>query len=182
MLHIKNSTRRKGFTLIELLIVILIVGMVYMLGFSDIEMGEKHTQALTPLNLKSVITTSESFQGQVSLLCTNKCTKCYLRRSIASPYADYESGINLTGIKAYTIDNNDALVPIEYERYKDQKICLKIDFYPNGSSTQIILEDTQGSYFLPSYFDDATGFDSIEDAKEHWLTYAELVSNNGAFY
>ena len=63
--------------------------------------------------------------------------------------------IDLTGIKAYTIDSSDSLRQLEYERYDDKRICLVMDFYNNGSSTQIILEDAKGTYFLPAFFGDA---------------------------
>lgn len=179
---IKAKIRRKGFTLIELLIVILIVGIVYALGFSDIEVGSSEPKALSPLNLKSTLISQENYSGQLSLLCINNCKSCLLRSSLGADYMDYESGIDLSNIKAYTIDNADSLVRIEYERYKDEAICLKMDFYPNGSSTQLILENEQGAYFLPTYFSEPKVFESVEDAKDHWLENASLVSDNGEFY
>ena len=182
MSYTKRHNLRKGFTLIELLIVILIVSMVYFLGFSDIEMTKKQPKALSPLSLKSTIVDSKSFKGHLTLLCVDNCKTCLLRNDISSSYRPYNNGIDLTNIKAYTIDNSDSLVRIEYERYDDKKICLKMDFYPNGSSTQIILENEQGSYFLPAYFEDPQEFPSPEDAKDYWLSNTKLVSDNGAFH
>lgn len=178
----KPNTRRKGFTLIELLIVILIVGIVYALGFSEIEIDKPQPKALSPLNLKSVLTSEENFKGHLSLLCINECKSCFLRRSLSDNYTDYDSGIDLSQIKAYTIDHNDNLVRIEYERYKDEPICLKMEFYPNGSSTQIILQDEKSAYFLPSYFDEPSQFTDKEEAKNYWLENARLVADNGEFY
>ncbi len=57
-----------------------------------------------------------------------------------------------------------------------------LDFYKNGSSTQIILENTEGSYFLPSFFETALHFDSPEDAKEYWVNKSHSLSDAGAFY
>jgi prepilin-type N-terminal cleavage/methylation domain-containing protein len=178
----KVNTRRKGFTLIELLIVILIVGIVYALGFSDIDMDTPQAKALSPLNLKSVLTSEENFKGQLSLLCINDCKSCFLRRSLSGDYTEYDSGIDLSQIKAYTINHNDNLIRIQYERYKDEPICLKMDFYPNGSSTQIILQDAENAYLLPSYFDEPMKFTDREEAKNHWLENARLVADNGEFY
>ena len=173
---------QRGFTLIELLIVILIVSMVYFLGFSEVEMGNSKPKALTPLNLKKSIVSSELFKGHTTLLCLDKCKQCLLRSDISSPYAPYTSTIDLSDIKAYTLDESDNLAQIQYERYKDKKICLKMDFYPNGSSTQIILENSKGTYFLPAYFDDPKAFGSPEEAKEYWLKNAHLVNDRGDFY
>jgi len=182
MFYTKANKRRKGFTLIELLIVILIVGIVYALGFSKIEIDKVEPKALTPLNLKSVLLNSRLFNTQATFLCINHCKSCLLRKSINEEYQDYESGINLQDIKAYTLDNSDSLVRIQYERYKDEPICLKIDFYPNGSSTQLILENEQGTYFLPSYFEEPQKFDSVEDAKDYWLDNTKIATDSGDFY
>jgi hypothetical protein len=156
--------------------------MVYFLGFSDIEMTKKQPKALSPLNLKSTLISSGKFKKHLTLLCINKCKTCLLRTNISSAYQPYDNTIDLAGIKAYTIDTSDSLVRIEYERYNDKPICLKMDFYPNGSSTKIILENEQGAYFLPAYFEEPKMFDSPEDAKDYWLENTQLVSDNGAFH
>jgi prepilin-type N-terminal cleavage/methylation domain-containing protein len=182
MIQTRHNKRRKGFTLIELLIVILIVSMVYMLGFSPIENESTQAKALSPLNLKSTLLSNEGIAEQLTLLCVDKCKTCLLRQGLLSPYQAYESAIDLSDIKSYTVDASDSLVKIEYERYKDKPICLKMDFYPNGSSTQIILKNKKGSYFLPTFFDEPKQFSSVEDAKEYWLNNAQLVSNDGEFY
>ena len=182
MLTCKISPHKKGFTLVELLIVVLLVSLIYFLGFSNIKLAKKEPKALSPLNLKETITSSKNFTGQMTLLCVNKCKTCLLRRDISSAYQPYSNGIDLTNIKAYTIDARNTLVQIEYERYDDKKVCLKMDFYPNGSSTQIILENEKGAYFLPTYFEKAKKFASVEDAKEYWLENTQLVSDSGEFY
>ena len=41
MSYVKRYEGRKGFSLIELLIVILLVSIVYFLGFEGVEMGKK---------------------------------------------------------------------------------------------------------------------------------------------
>lgn len=182
MPNIKRHKIHKGFTLIELLIVILLVSIVYFVGFSNVEMTKKKPKALTPLNLKKTIVNSEWFGGHLTLLCVDECKTCLLRKDISSAYQPYNNAIDLTNIKAYTIDSSDSLVRIEYERYNDKKICLKMDFYPNGSSTKIILENKEGTYYLPAYFDEPKRFSSPEDAEEYWLNNAKLVSDRGAYY
>lgn len=182
MSSLQRYTIHKGFSLIELLIVILIISIVYFLGFEGIEIGKKKPKPLTPLNLKSTIVSSEFFGEQATLLCINKCRNCYLRSDISSGFEEYTSPIDLSNIKAYTLDKDDALTPIEYERYQDKKICLIMDFYSNGSSTQIILEDDQKSYFLPAFFGEPKAFSSPQEAKEHWLRNSTSVADSGDFY
>jgi len=166
----------------ELLIVIFIISLVYYLGFSGVELGKQKPKALTPMNLKENIVNSDLFSSHATLMCINKCKQCYLRKNISSSFEAYENKIDLTGIKAYTIDNTDSLISIEYERYNDEQICLVMDFYANGSSTQIILENDENTYFLPAFFAEAKKFASPEDAKDYWLEKSRLVSNSGDFY
>ncbi|MBD3790404.1 MAG: prepilin-type N-terminal cleavage/methylation domain-containing protein [Campylobacterales bacterium] len=171
---------RRGFTLVELLLVIFIISLVYYFGFSQIEYTKPKPQALTPLNLKSVLTASNS--GNMTLICTDECKKCYLKKELYSKFEPYENGIDLTGTKAYTINRSNDLEELEYGRYDDEKICLAIDFYANGSSTPIILEQKEKAYFLPSYFGEPLEVDSVEKAQDIWLENSKLVSNSGDFY
>ena len=182
MFCLMRYTMRQGFSLIELLIVILIVSMVYFLGFEGVEIGKPKPKALTPLTLKSTITSSELFEGEGTLLCINQCRSCYVRKDISSAFEEYTGPIDLGELQAYTLDRFDTLTQIEYGRYQDQKICLIMDFYTNGSSTQMILEDEKGAYFLPAFFGEPQRFFSVEDAKEHWLKNTRVMSDSGAFY
>ena len=182
MLKKKIVNMHKGFSFIELLIVIIIISIVYFLGFSGIDNTPTKPKALTPLNLKSTILKSELFQGEAMLLCIDECNTCYIRKNINAPFEAYEQSINLKNITAYTLDSQDSLQTIEYGRYEDEKICLMLKFYANGSSTQIILENKEAVYFLPAFFDEAQQVDSLEEAKALWLKNAKLISNSGDFY
>ena len=182
MLKKKIGKTHKGFSLIELLIVIIIISLVYFLGFSGIDNTTAKPKALTPLNLKSSLLKSELFQGEATLLCINKCRSCYMRKDIHSPFEAYEHGIDLKNLEAYTLDARDSLQRMEYGRYQDKKICLILNFYANGSSTQIILENKEAVYFLPAFFEEPKKVDSLNEAKEFWLQNSQLVSNSGDFY
>jgi prepilin-type N-terminal cleavage/methylation domain-containing protein len=182
MTHLTRYEVRKGFSLLELLIVILLVSIVYFLGFEGMEIGKTKPKALSPLNLKTNILSSEHFTGKGTLLCVDGCRTCYFREGISSDFKAYESPIDLTDIEVYTIDRQESLFQLEYGRFDDQKICLIMDFYRNGSSTQLILKNDEGSYFLPSFFGEPERFATLQEAKEHWLKNTALVSDRGAFY
>jgi len=178
----RPGTIQRGFSLIELLIVIIIISLVYFLGFSGIESSEAKAKALTPLNLKTSITKSELFTGKGTLLCINNAKNCYFREDISAPYEAYEQALDLKDIEAYTLDSRDALVKIDFGRYQDEKISLVLHFYPNGSSTQIILKQKDDIYFLPAFFGQTQKVDSLTDAKELWLRYHQKVASSGDFY
>ncbi len=182
MIPRKRQHWHKGFSLIELLIVVVIIGLVYAMGFSNFQIRKSTPKALTPLNLKETIIKSEFFSGHATLICVDKCKKCYLRQGISSTFEAYSNKIDLTNIKAYTLDERESLRELEYERYDDQKICLVMDFYNNGSSTQIILKDEESAYFLPAFFGEAKKFDSAADARTYWLEQSHSVSRSGNIY
>jgi hypothetical protein len=115
-------------------------------------------------------------------LCINKCTTCYIRHGIDDTFTLYDAEIDLEDTAAYTLDASDSLSRVEYGRYDDEEICLKMDFYPNGSSTKVILENPDGIYYLPSFFGKPQQVDTIEDAKQLWQKNTTLVSNIGDFY
>lgn len=178
----KRFDLRRGFSLIELLIVIFLISLIYFLGFQGVEFDKPKPKALTPLNLKSTLLQNPKFQGKGTFMCINECQKCYWRSDIQAPFEPYESPIALLPLEVYTLDEENALRKIEYERYQDQKVCLLINFYANGSSTPLILEDEKGSYFLPAFFEEPMRFESSDDAKEYWVKKSNLVSHEGDFY
>lgn len=115
-------------------------------------------------------------------MCIDKCQTCYLRAELSAPFEVYDHAIDLSNTKAYALDERGSLVDIEYGRYDDKKICLIMDFYDNGSSTQIILENEKGSYFLPAFFGEPVRFASLDEAKEYWLSNSDSISDSGDFY
>jgi len=177
-----SANVRSAFSLLELLIVIVIVSIVYFLGFNGVEKSENRPKALTPLNLKSTIQNSKLFTGEATLICINQCQNCYLRENITSPFEKYENKIDLKGIKVYTLDSEETLLKLEDKRYQDNKICLEMNFYKNGSSTQLILEDKKGVYFLPAFFGEAQKVDSLSEAKALWLKHSKRIAHSGDFY
>ena len=177
-----SSSARSAFTLLELLVVIVIVSIVYFLGFNGVEKSENKPKALTALNLKTTIQNAGLFSGEGTLLCVNECKSCYLRTDISSPFEAYENNIDLAGTKAYTLDAQESLLLLEGGRYQDKKICLEMHFYRNGSSTQMILENRRGIYFLPAFFGEPQKVDSLEEARELWLKNSRLAAGSGDFY
>ena len=176
------SSARSAFSLLELLVTIVIVSIVYFLGFNGIEKEKKTPQTLTALNLKTTIENSAFFTGSGTFLCVNHCKSCYFRNNINTPFKAYENKIDLSGTKTYTLDSQESLLQQEEGRYRDNKICLVMNFYKNGSSTQLILENRHGIYFLPAFFGEPQKVDSLDEARELWLKDNRLAAGSGDFY
>ncbi len=173
---------RRGFTLIELIIVIFLILLVYMIVFSYFTTEEKKPQALSPLTLKNSLKEAGLLNDHTTLLCTDQCTRCYLRNGTQSPFKKYEGELNLQDTEVYTLDDREDLQLLEYGRYRDRKICLRLDFYPNGSSTKAILKTPQGVYLLPAFFGEPIEFQTIEEAKEYWLKDTRIAKDEGEYY
>ena len=173
---------RKGFTLLELMIVIFLIVMIYALVFSYFSKEEKRPEALTPLTIKSALFDAGMISGHTTFLCADECRRCYLRQGIQNRFETYENGVDLQHTELYLLDADRELSQVEYGRYDDKKICLKLDFYPNGSSTKAVLKTPEGIFYLPAYFGKPQKVDSLEEAKELWLKDTKLVSNTGDFY
>lgn len=180
MLH--TIKLRQGFTLIELLVVILLVSLIYFLGLSGMEKMAAKPDPLTPLTLKSTLLKSDAIEKHTVLMCINDCQTCYLKHAKDGSFKRYKNTIDLRGVEAYTLDSRNNPAAVEYGRYKDDKICLLMDFYPNGSSTQIILKQKDKAYFLPAFFGEPQEVKTIEEAKDLWLKNSTLLSDSGDFY
>ncbi|MDD2451649.1 prepilin-type N-terminal cleavage/methylation domain-containing protein [Sulfurovum sp.] len=173
---------RKGFTLLELMIVVFLIVMIYALVFTYFSNEEKKPEALTPLTLKSTLSDAGMLNGHTTLLCTDECRRCYLRQGILGSFEPYENGVDLQQAELYLLDADRELSLAEYGRYKDKKISLKLDFYPNGSSTKAVLKTPGGIFYLPAYFGKPQKVDSLDEAKELWMKDTELISKTGDFY
>jgi len=177
-----RDTMQKAFSLMELLLVIFIISLVYFLGFSSVEQRKEKTLSFSPLTIKETIVQSPLFPGKGTFMCTNQCTSCYFQKDISTPFQRYEGNVDLPRIKVYTVDRDHNLKRVEYGRYHDEKVCLLIDFFRNGSSTQLILETEKGIYFLPSYFGKPQEAESLEAARELWLAHIHDLDHRGDYY
>jgi len=173
---------RKGFSLLELLLVIFIVSLVYFLGFEGFEKPKPSTTLLTPKNLKSVLAKSELFTQEGTFLCTNQCSTCYYRGTSDERFKPYEGKMALKGTESYFFNTEKQLQKMDYGRFRDQKICLLMQFYPNGSATQIILKQGKHIYLLPSYLGEPRTFGSLDEARDFLVKNIERLSQNGDFY
>jgi len=170
----------KGFSLIELLLVIFIVSLVYFLGFSTVQKTKEATKALSPETFKSVIRQNGIKEG--TLICTKQCSKCYFRKDINTPFEPYSGKLDLKGMKVYTLDAQNMLTKEEPGQYQHEKICLHVHFYPNGSSTPLVVKKDEKIYFLPSFFGEPQEATSLEEAKRLWLKDAEKLRSSGVIY
>ena len=177
-----HSTRRSGFSLLELIVVVMIVSLVGFLVFSSAIKEQKKRDVLDPSTLQKTFRKSFQGQGDVELFCINKCKQCYVMQDFK--IMDYDGGIDFgKDVEVHLLDNNNHLIEMdELGRIKDKKICLRYHLYPNGSTTQMIITNNQGVYYLPSYFGNAKKVNDIEEAKELWIKDEYNLRDSGSYY
>ncbi len=177
-----QTTRRSGFSLLELIVVVMIVSLVGFLVFSSAIKTQKKKEVLDPTTLQKTFRNSFQGQGDVELFCINKCKECYVIKD--REITAYDGGIDFgKDVEVHLLDKDNHLVQIEEQgRIKDKKICLRYHLYPNGSTTEMIITNNQGIFYLPSYFGEAKKVTDIEEAKALWIKDKYNLRDIGLYY
>jgi len=177
-----NRTTRSGFSLLELIVVVLIVSLIGFLVFSSAIKQQKKTEDLSPSTLPKTFRNSFKGQGDVELFCIKKCTECFVMQG--EQITPYDGGIKFgKNVEIHTLDNDDHFVHRdELGRLKDEKISFRFHLYPNGSTTQMVVVNDQGIYFLPSYFGKAQKVEDMDEAKELWIKSKYDLKDSSSFY
>jgi prepilin-type N-terminal cleavage/methylation domain-containing protein len=180
--NINLYASHKGFSLLELIVVVMIVSLIGFLVFSSAVTQQQKTKVLDPTTLPSTFRDSFKGQGDVELFCIKKCEECYVVQG--GNISPYDGGIDFgKDVEIHLLDDDNRFVEIDdLGRIKDKKVCLRYHLYPNGSTTQMVIVNKNGIYFLPSYFGKATKVEDMEEAKELWVKEDYSLRDSGSFY
>lgn len=172
----------KGFSLLELIVVVLIVSLIGFLVFSTAVKQQQKVKVLDPTTLPTTLRESFKGQGDVELFCIKKCEECYVVQG--GNISPYDGGIDFgEDLEIHFLDNDNRFFQIDdLGRMKDKKVCLRYHLYANGSTTQMVVVNKKGIYFLPSYFGQAVKVDDMEEAKELWIKEDYSLKDSGSFY
>ncbi len=172
--------RRQAFSLLELMIVILIMSFSYMLVFSSMRHEQSKPKALNMKNLKENLARQGLLYSNAELFCLDRCKQCYLYKD--GETIEYEEDLALGDLTVYQIDGDDKLTKIDFGRYQDHPVCLRFSLYRNGSSSQLVVENKTGIYYLPALFAKVVKTDSLEEAEKLWLKNTHILADSGEFY
>lgn len=182
-MHPKISLKsHRGFTLIELIIVILIISLMGFMVFSTMVKQEKEISEITPLSLKMDLQKKFGKNEELEFFCISKSTDCYVAKG--SEIIPYKGVLHLgKEIEIYKVNRKNRLEQIEeFGRIKDNKITFRYTLYSNGSGTQMIVANTKGVYFLPSFFGKAKKVENLDEAKELWIKEDFDLTDKGNYY
>ena len=172
----------KAFTLLELIVVVFIISIVGSIMFSSAINEERKTEDLNPSTLPKTFKNAFKDQGDVELFCVKKCTECYVMKN--GQISPYDGGIKFgKNVEIHTLDQDDHFVhQDELGRLKDEKISFRFHLYPNGSTTQMVISNDQGIYFLPSFFGKAKKVEDMDEAKDLWIKSKYDLKDSSSFY
>ena len=172
----------KAFTLLELIVVVFIISIVGSIMFSSAINEERKTEDLNPSTLPKTFKDAFKGQGDVELFCVKKCTECYVMKN--GQISPYDGGIKFgKNVEIHTLDQDVHFVhQDELGRLKDEKISFRFHLYPNGSTTQMVISNDQGIYFLPSFFGKAKKVEDMDEAKDLWIKSKYDLKDSSSFY
>ncbi|MDR3178109.1 MAG: hypothetical protein LBT96_03900, partial [Campylobacteraceae bacterium] len=159
------SRVRSAFTLFELLLVLLLIVISYGLfaqNFSATSMEDESVK-LEKLNLYLAEVGGDG--NLISLRCIDDCSECRLLIN----NEDTNSTLNIfekdSNVNAYSFDGK-RLEKVTFDdyyisEYKRERVCFRLDVYPNGSSDKLVLEYKKKAYLFENYMEDGKVFDSV---------------------
>ncbi len=173
----------RAFTLLELIVVIFIITLVGAMVFSSAMNKEKKEKKVLDIStLPSSLRDSFKHQGDVELFCIQKCQECFTIQN--GQITSYDNGVKFgKEVKLYKLDEDNHFVQLdELGRFKDKKLCLRYHLYPNGSTTQLVIQNSDGIFYLPSFFGEAKKVEDMDEAKALWIKESYSLRDSGAFY
>lgn len=153
---------KKAFTLIELAIVIVLVSVVYILGFSNLSFFAKQKE-IKLQNLKSYLQ-KQDFSKNLNLVCLDEDSELcliyeddVLTKQIKNPFGKIYS--------VYTLDNERKRVDFRDIKLKEsfKRVVLNIYFDKQGKQSNYIIETQEEVFISNSLKEQFLKYDSIGD-------------------
>ena len=172
-----SDRERSAFTLLELLIVILLLSMMATLivGVFSRDKGEKNSQGI--LQIREWIHPLPAEGAQ--LVCIDACSRCFLQTGGGKME---KTSFSLPPLQAYTVGEYSQAERLDFGRYRDQPVCLRFRYRPNGSTSRMILESEGRFYYVPAYFGRVESFSSLAEAVSRWQDGARILRSRWGFY
>ena len=160
----------------------MIISLVSFLVFSEAVQKTKTPSKLDPLTLRSTLKEQFSYGEDVEFFCIQDSKDCYIAKG--SDILPFKGAVDFgSNLEVYTIDYNNQLVQIEdFGRIKDQQITLRYTLYANGSTTELILSNDNGVYYLPSYFGETQEVEDLESARKLWIKDEYNLKDSGNYF
>ena len=163
-----------AFTLIEMVVVVILIGVIYSLLLFH-KKPQKRDFLVNATTIYRAILYPFWNHSHVMLVCEDRCEKCFVYDDDFKVLKkDFDIGFDKNHPpKLYIFSKNSDIInyePVQLNPKREgHKVCFRYDLYSNKSSTELFVEDSNGTVtYLPPYFDRSKNFASIEDAKSYF--------------
>lgn len=162
---------KKAFTLIELLIVVVIIGVVYGLVIGSMKKINNKESHLDFESLPSFLQLSYQ-RNHVAFICIDNCRECAL----------YVDGKKVKKIESFLKDEQtlrfwhyDANIGAQELRFaslfdeddREFDVCFKYEIFPDGSSSEMMVETKKWTYDYRGTLHRVDRFSSLSAAEEY---------------
>ena len=161
---------KKAFSLIELMIVIVIIGVIYTLVITKLQVYQKQEEKLSLKTLKPFLAKiAKEYGGEARLVCLDECKSCGV-------YVDGEKAASMDGfidkdIEVYSYDYLQGMIqkdPAVFFNKEDvqEDVCFSFKVDKNKVSDQVIIVYKDKAYDYSNYFSDVDVYDSLQDVQD----------------
>ncbi|CAA6812033.1 MAG: Unknown protein [uncultured Campylobacterales bacterium] len=175
-----STKSHRAFSILELLIVVSIISIVFFLV--DVNFNKVKTETKSITKIKTL-----ADERDQKLICYDECSKCgifELNESIMLnevKFSDFDE--NLT---SYYIDYEGDILEYEYPSIEieeqDFDVCFNFRYFKNNSSQKIIVKYFNNYYLFHSFFKDYEIFNTLEDAKNAYISEDRFPQDEDQFY
>ena len=168
MSRIKN---RAAFTLFELLLVLLIIAVLYGLFAQNMSFKTKENEDIKIEKLNYFLVEKFSKNGEfISVRCIENCKECKVLvngedNNITLQLFEEDMKVNsymYDGKRVKSISFDDYYI----DEYRRERVCFRMDIYPNKSSDKLILEYDNRVILFDNFLNENRIFNSIQEAEE----------------
>ncbi|MDR2790122.1 MAG: hypothetical protein LBB59_04030 [Campylobacteraceae bacterium] len=164
------SRIRGAFTLFELLLVLLLIVISYGLFAQNFSISSPENESVKIDKLNLYLAKIGGGKNRISLRCIDNCNECrvlvngedknmtldiFEKGSTVNAYYHYGRRVEKAEFDDYHVNE-----------YKKEKVCFRMDIYPNGSSDKLVLEYKNRAYLFENYLEEGRVFGSVADAQE----------------
>ena len=169
-----------AFTLLELLIVILLISIFYYLVSVSFKRDKKDNNHTISIKNIREYPFKHLPQKGAELICIDNCKRCFIYDYDSKNSRDIQSSI--PKIKSYILDDRGEPIRVDFGRLHDKRICLRFRYYPNGSSSEMIISADDKYYYIPPYFGDIEIYQSLSDAVDRYKWSEGKFTDKSDYY
>ncbi len=159
------------------MLVVIVVGLIYGLFLSNMKRYGEKAFDLDLMTLPAYLQSLHE-QNRLALICVDACRSCFLSvegvtTAQIDPFVD--DSLRLYRHDRFTGNELLELTPVFDEEGRENEVCFRYDLYPDGSSSEMMVEYGDSVVDYTGYFSQPRRYASLEEAIEEKNALIEKV-------